>query len=67
MLKTLLKTIGHVLVILLILTPCAVMPAFTWNGAINFLSMVVCMAIAFPYSLWAFGDKLGLKWEHFNF
>ncbi len=67
MLLNILKTLGHVLVILLILTPCAVMPYFTLDGDINLLSMVVCMGIAFSYYLWAFSEKLGLKWEHINF
>ena len=67
MLLNLLKTFGHILIILALLAPCAVMPAFTWSGPINFLSFLVSMALATPYTFWAFGDKLGIRWEHINF
>ncbi len=63
-LLNLLKILGHVLVIILLLSPNAWFMSITWDADLNFLVSLITIALAFPYMIWAFGEKLGIEVEY---
>ena len=63
-LLNLLKILGHVLVIILLLSPNAWFMSITWDADLNFLVSLITIALAFPYMIWAFSEKLGIEVEY---